>query len=149
MAAVIFNYANWAARYGELASWVTAPQAQAFFYEACLYLDNTDTSPVTDDSVGGQRALYLGMLTSHIAALNAPLNGQPSSPLVGRINNASEGSVSVQTENLYPPGTVQWYQQTKYGAAFWAATSRFRSMLYVPGHPRREDPFASFFRRLH
>jgi hypothetical protein len=53
------------------------------------------------------------MLTAHIAALNV----SGSSPLVGRINSASEGSVSVGAENLYPhreplsginkPNTVQ------------------------------------------
>ena len=40
----------------------------------------------------------------------------------------------MQTENLYPPGSAQWWQQTKYGAAFWAATSQYRGMRYVPGH---------------
>ena len=104
-------------------------------------LDNTQASPITDDSVGGQRSMLLGMVTAHIAALNSPLNGQPSSTLVGRINNASEGSVSAQTENLYPPGTVQWWQQTKYGAAFWAASQQYRTMRYVPGPVRNFDPW--------
>jgi len=48
-----------------------------------------------------------------------------------KINNASEGSVSVQTENDYPPGSVQWFQQTRYGSAFWAATIAYRSVHYL------------------
>ena len=139
MAAVTFNYATWAVRYPELACSVAEPLAQAFFNEAQLYCDNTACSPVRDDTVGGQRELFLNMLTSHIAALNAPIGGQPSSPLVGRINTATEGSVSVGVENQHPPGTPQWYQQTKYGAACWAASAAFRTMRYTVPHPRQFD----------
>lgn len=129
MAVVVFDYSVWAARYPELASSVSSTLAGIYFNEATLYLDNSDTSIVTDITV---RATLLNMLTAHIAALNAVLNGQASSPIVGRISNASEGSVSVQTQNDYPPGTVQWYQQTKYGAAYWGASARYRTARYVP-----------------
>lgn len=128
---VTFDYAGWAARYPELSS-VSSGLAQQYFNEAGLYCQNTPTSLVCDLA---QRAMFLNMLTAHIAALNAPLNGQASSPIVGRISQATEGSVSVQTDNQYPPGTVQWYQQTKYGSAYWAASAQFRTMRYVPGYP--------------
>ncbi len=137
---VTFNFAQWIARYPEFST-LNPSLAQAYFNEAGLYCDNTDASPVpADPTTSFPRVNYLWMLTAHIAALNQT----GSSPLVGRISSASEGSVSVQTENNYPPGTPQWYQQTKYGAAFWAATGRFRSMFYkqqctvyppVPGNP--------------
>ena len=135
MGIVTFDYVAWSARYPEIAAYVPQATAQAYFNEAQFYCDNTPQSLITDDSVGGQRSMLLNMVTAHIATLNAPLNGQPSSPLVGRISNASEGSVSVQTQNDYPPGTPQWWQQTKYGAAFWAATAGYRTMRYVA--PRR------------
>jgi hypothetical protein len=78
------------------------------------------------------------MVTAHIAALNAPIGGQPSSPLVGRINNATEGTISVQTQMDYPAGSAQWFVQTKYGAAYWAATAGFRTMRYLgPGQQAR------------
>jgi hypothetical protein len=141
MAAVTFDYGAWSARYPELSSSVAQPLAQQYFNEAGLYCDNTASSPIRDDSVGGQRSVLLNMLTAHIAALNAPINGQAPSPLVGRISNATEGSVSVQTQNDYLPGTVQWYQQTKYGSAYWAATSAYRTMRYIPGRPRTMDPY--------
>lgn len=85
--------------------------------------------------------MLLNMATAHIAALNSPLNGQASSPLVGRITNASEGSVSVQTQFDVPPGSAQWWAQTKYGAAFYAATAQFRVMQYFPGPEYIPDPY--------
>ena len=75
MAAVAFDYLGWSARYPELAAYVSLQLATAYFNEAGLYCDNTVNSPVTDDSVGGQRYMFLNMLTAHIAALNALLGG--------------------------------------------------------------------------
>lgn len=140
MAAVAFDYGAWAARYPELAAWVSQPQALAYFNEAGLYCDNTDASPIADDSVGGQRSMLLNMVTAHIAKLNAPVNGQAASPLVGRITSATEGSVTVQADMGQQPGSAAWFQQTQYGAAFWEATRRYRSMRYVPGPARRFGP---------
>ncbi|WP_048996419.1 DUF4054 domain-containing protein [Burkholderia multivorans] len=125
MGTVTFDYAGWLARYPEFSS-VTQATANAYFEEATLYLDNTDASPVTDLPT---RSMLLGMLTAHIAALNSGINGQTASPLVGRINSATEGSVSVSTE-YQVPGSAQWYAQTKYGAAYWAATARYRIFQY-------------------
>lgn len=136
MAVVSFDYAAWAARYPELSAYVAPQQAQAFFSEAQLYCDNTDSSIVTNVAT---RAVLLNMLTAHIAALNARL-AAPSSPLVGRINSASEGSVSVSAELNLPPGSSQWYAQTKYGIAFWQATARYRTFRYVRGPQRIQDP---------
>jgi hypothetical protein len=130
---VVFSYADWIAMYPELANSVTQPTAQMYFFQAQLYCDNTPTSIIRDTSPGGEREMLLNMMTAHIAALNAPINGQPSSPLVGRITNATQGSVSVATQMDMPPGSAQWYNQTKYGAAFWAATAKYRTMRYVPG----------------
>jgi len=144
MGVVAFDYTGWSVRYPELAVSVNSTLAQAYFNEAQLYCDNTNTSPITDSSVGGIRSMLLNMVTAHIAALNAQLNGQPSSPLVGRINSATEGSVSVTTEMQYPPGSSQWFMQTKYGAAFWQATTQYRSMRYAPGYVIDVDPYRPF-----
>lgn len=134
---VVFDYTAWLARYPEFSS-VSQATAQQFFNEAQLYVDNTPCSIVCDTDL---RAILLNQITAHIAALNAPLNGQPSSPLVGRISNASEGSVSVQAQYDVAPGSAQWFSQTKYGAAFWQATSQFRSMRYVRGCVPIANPF--------
>lgn len=129
MAVVTFSYADWSARYPELASSVAEPLAQLYFNEATLYLNNDGCGPVRDPL---QLAMILNMLTAHIAALNAPLNGQASSPLVGRINTASEGSVSVGTD-LNVPGTASWFAQSKYGLAAWQALAPYRTMHYRRG----------------
>lgn len=144
---VAFSYADWSAMYPELAASVSQPQAQGYFYQAQLYCDNTPTSLITDTSRNGEREMLLNMMTAHIAALNAPLNGQSSSPLVGRISGATEGSVSVQTQMDMPAGSAQWFNQSKYGAAFWAATAKYRTMRYVPGRVPPANPWDRPFRR--
>jgi hypothetical protein len=141
MGTVVFDYAGWIARYPEFA---TLPQAtaQALFNEAGLYCDNTACSPITDDSVGGQRSMLLWMVTAHIAALNFGVGGESASPLVGRVNSASEGSVSVAAQMDVAPGSAQGFAQTKYGAAFWQATAQFRTMFYCPGPAPVSNPFS-------
>ena len=90
------------------------------------------------------------MLAAHIAQLNAPqINGQPGTGagnapapnIVGRIANASEGSVSVSTQLDLPPGSSQWFAQTKYGLAYWQATAAYRTMRYIPGPYRAFTPW--------
>lgn len=142
---VTFQYNAWSERYPELAASVSQPQAQGYFNEATLYCDNTPCSVIRDLCM---RAVLLNMVTAHIAALNAPLNGEPSSPLVGRINSASEGSVSVGTQLDMPAGSAQWYSQTKYGLAYWQATAQFRSMRYVPGPVPIANPWGGRFGRF-
>ena len=135
---VVFDYNSWSVRYPELSSSVSSGLAQLYFNEACLYCDNSAVSLVPSDN--GVRAMVLNMLTAHIAALNAPLNGQPSSPLVGRTSNATEGSVSVQTD-FQVPGTAAWFAQSKYGAAAWQAMLPYRSGRYLPPPPAQLNGF--------
>lgn len=149
---VIFNYAAWAARYPELAP-VGEPLATAYFNEATIYQANDGCGPISTLAIA---TVLLNMLTAHVAWLNAPrdangnpaASGSPASPLVGRISDATEGSVTVATQNEYPPGTPQWYQSSKYGAAWWAATAQYRTMRYVPppfvGTPVNPWPFGRF-----
>lgn len=125
MATVIFDNVSFGARYPEFVA-VSPDLLGEYFTEATLYLNPTDSSIVTDEA---QRKLLLNMLTGHIAALN-----DPERELVGRISTASEGSVSVTAEMGPTSGTKAWYVQTKYGAAYWAATIRFRLFRYIPGY---------------
>ena len=131
---VIFDYTAWSLRYPELAAWVSPTLAGNYFSEAGLYCNNSNTSLIPSDN--GVRGMILNMLTAHIAALNAPLGGQDSSPLVGRINNATEGSVSVQAD-LQVPMTAAWFSLTKYGLAAWQAILPYRSARYFPAAPQR------------
>jgi hypothetical protein len=129
------NYTLFIARYPEFGTGGAQPVSEdlynAYFNEATIFQANNGAGPI---STANTQITLLNMLVAHIAALNtASAAGAAASPLVGRINSASEGSVSVGAENNYPPGTVQWYQQTKYGSQWWAATAQYRTMRYRPG----------------
>jgi Protein of unknown function (DUF4054) len=134
---VVFDYPTWVGFYPEF-SYLTALQGGNYFNQACLYVDNTVFSPITDGSPTGARATILYAMTSHVARLFAPgppVNGvsQPASPLVGRISNASEGSVSVATDMPSNPNAA-WFNQTPYGAAAWQMMAPYRTFRYRPGN---------------
>lgn len=138
---VIFDYNSWALRFPEISNWVNATLATMYWQEATMLCDNTATSPISDVV---QRAILLNLLTSHIAALNAPLGGQASPNLVGRISDATEGSVTVRAQMDMPPGSAQYYAQTKYGSQYWAATAQYRSARYIAAPVRNFQPYGSF-----
>lgn len=136
---VQFNYAQWVMRYPEFADSVDQGLAQLYFDEATVYHRNDGGGPVTDATA---QLVYLNQLTAHIAKLNAPTPaGEDAAPLVGRITSASQGAVNVSVENQYPPGSPQWFQQTKYGAAYWQATALLRTFRTTPAHRRRFNPW--------
>lgn len=130
------NYMAFTTRYAEFASPggtqpVSADLYALYFNEATLYQANNGAGPICDSNVA---LTLMQQLIAHIASLNTPsASGDVAPNVVGRISSAGEGSVNISTENQYPAGTPQWYQQTKYGAAWWAATARFRTMRYMTG----------------
>ena len=132
---VTFNQSAFIARYPEFTN-VSGSLLQLFFNEACLILVNNECSRVQSVS---NRAILLNMLTAHIGALNCTrdpngnyLGGAGGNGLVGKITNATEGSVSVAT-SLSSTGTSQqaWYAQTQYGVTYWAAMAKYRTMRYA------------------
>ena len=127
---VTFNYTTWAGQYPEFNSTVTPGQAQADFNQACLYLDNTAISPVTDASVGGRRETILYQITAHLAQLLQGSLGQSASPLVGQVTGATQGSVTVGVAPM-KPDSAAWWAQTKYGMMAWQALAPYRTALYV------------------
>ena len=129
MPAVVFDPAAFKARYPEFAA-VADPTLAACFDEAGLYLSNSDNSPVQNLT---RRATLLNMLTAHVAYIGGLLSADGMPRPVGRVSQASEGSVSAAFEGVPPtPGSGAWFQQSQYGAAFWQATSSLRGMRYVP-----------------
>lgn len=132
---VQFNYAQWAALYTAFAATVNQNQAQGYFNIATSIHRNDGGGPVNDAT---QQLNLLNMLTAHIAALFAPpAPGQTPSTLVGRINSATQGSVSVQA--AYANNITEqmaWFVQTQYGAMYWTATAPFRTMRYIPNKNR-------------
>lgn len=130
-----FDYDVWLQRYPEFTGTVDSSTAQELFEEAGIYCNNSGSGRVMDPAL---QLRLMNMLTAHLAFLyygSSQTEGQ-SSPLVGRVQNANQGSVSLATQNDYAPGTPQWFQQTKYGSSFWSATAQFRTMRYVV-KPRR------------
>lgn len=126
MAAVVFDPTAFKARYPEFAA-VSDPTLTACFNEAGLYLSNADNSPVQKLP---RRAILLNMLTAHVAYLGGLLSADGMPRPVGRVSQASEGSVSAAFEGP-PPGSAQWFQQSQYGASFWQATSSLRGFRYL------------------
>ena len=112
-----FDYAQWAARYPDLADSVMPDLASAYFQEAGLYLANDGTGPINDPI---RQLLILNMLTAHIAILASAGRGG-SGGMVGRVSSASEGSVSVSTDMPALPGTAAWFGQTAPGMSAWQA----------------------------
>lgn len=143
---VTFDFATWSGLYPEFSA-CSPTQGQDWFNRASFLCGNEPSNPANRQPGMLQSLLYL--LTSHIAWLNAPRDikgnpaatGQPASPIVGRINTASEGSVSVGADmgDVTAGSPSQpWYMTTRYGAEYWAATAFVRTARYVayPGFGR-------------
>ena len=134
---VTFNYGTWVAMYPLFAT-LTQEQGVAYFNLATLICANSSTNPINRD---GNLAALLYLLTCHFAWLNCPKDpsgnpaatGSAASPLVGRISNATEGSVSVATEWNAGSGSdlEAFLTQTQWGAAYWAATAQYRTARYL------------------
>lgn len=138
---VVFDAAEFIAAYPEFTG-VGTPLLTANFYLSTLNLSNCCGSAVVDPQVR-QALLYL--LTAHITFLFTPSlanNNQPPG-IVGRIASATEGSVSVSAEF---PAVVEaaWFNQTKYGAMFWALTAPIRTMHYIAPPPSCCGPLGPF-----
>ena len=134
-AVVTFDYPTWTARYPEFAL-IPDAVASLYFNEATLYCSNEACAIIPPIP----RATILNMLTAHIAALNQVVGGQPVNPLVGRISDATEGSVSVSVALEGVPGTAAWFTQTKYGIAAYQAMAPYRTARYVPSPGRFYQP---------
>lgn len=130
---VTFDYQAWVARYPEFAQ-VVPVVATMYFDEASLYHANDGSGPVC---VSQYQSLYMNMVTAHLAAIySTDDKGNSPSPLVGKIQSASEGSVNVNVA-YDATNPEQWYSQTKYGASYWAATAQYRTFVPVRGWARR------------
>lgn len=124
---VTFDYTAWSALFPTLAASIDQATAQMYFDSATLFLDNTGCSQVINLT---KRSLILNYLTAHVAQLFGTIAGQPPSPLVGKISQATEGSVSVSVEWPVTANSA-WFLQTPYGAFAWQALAPYRIALYL------------------
>lgn len=133
MTVAVFVYADWQAMYPQFAATVTsAPQAQGYFNQATLYCSNTACAPIPYDPANGivDRLTILYMLTAHIAQLAVGSTLGPASNLIGAINTAGQGSVSVGTDVGTIPAGAVWFYQTQFGISAYAAMAPYRTARY-------------------
>ncbi|BDS20752.1 hypothetical protein KAM546c_20130 [Enterobacter roggenkampii] len=142
MGVVVFDPEAFKLVYPEYSS-ISDTLLQYYFTRATIYLDNTENSRVSDLAV---RAMLLNMLVAHIAYLYSGVNGQSPSQLVGRIDSASEGSVSVHADMPGANANSAWYMQSKHGADYWNITAPFRTFQYISGHSPSNYPYG-YYRR--
>lgn len=129
---VVFVPADFRAAYPSFAGLPDAT-LQGNFALATLLLDNSCCSVVQDANV---RSQLLNLATAHLSALLNGANGEPPSGAVGRLAQATEGSVSAQLEWASSVSNSEaFFIQTQWGAMFWQMTLRFRTARYVA--PRR------------
>ncbi len=131
---VVFSFAEWIVDFPEFAG-VTMAQGQAAFNSATRIMSNSCRSLIRD-AVKRQGLIYL--LTAHVCFLRFGSNDGagnvvPAPGVVGRVAQGHEGSVSVSAEYASNvPQAMAYFIQTKWGAEYWQATAKYRTMRYVP-----------------
>lgn len=139
MAIVVFDAAQFVLKYTVFAPYNTASPGglQYFFDDAGDFLNNTDCSPITDIPT---RQRYLWMITAHLAQLGgalSPTGTGSTASQVGRVSEASEGTVKASFDMGTPQGRAAFWNQTQFGAQYWAATGKYRSFRYVASNRNR------------
>lgn len=145
---VTFTPVEFVAAYPEFTGIMNAPMIQNFAI-AQLLLNNSCGSRVQD---ANNRQTLLFLLVAHLTLISNGSNDgagnvQPPVGIVGRIDSAAEGAVNVSAQFDAPPNaSLAYFEQTKYGALYWAATARYRSFIYVapPNNGYQGGPFGGF-----
>lgn len=145
----VFDYAVWAQQFPKLAGVIDQTVGQMYFNLACGVVDNTDCSPIDNDAPTYSRTQILYLIVSHLVTLfngdgSKDANGNPVGPsgLVGRIESATEGTVSVSTGQLVGnlPASANFYTQSQYGLLAWTLLGVYRMARYIPGPPVQTLP---------
>lgn len=126
---VTFNYAAWAALFPQFSTITQNQVTNLVLPMAETYCRNDGGGPVT---TAAQQTNLLNLMVAHCCQLLFGVNGNQPSELVGRISDATEGSVSVSADFPTTP-TNAWFVQTPFGAMFWQATAPYRTANYRPG----------------
>lgn len=109
---------------------------------AVMYVGDDDTNslaPYNPDRGVNERRLLLYLVMAHLLKMQGQSDGQGGSAgLSGRVNSATEGSVSVSVE-LYKADSLnaQWWSQTNEGLQYWMLTAKYRlgGRLYAYKEP--------------
>ena len=147
---ITFNYTAWTVLFPELAS-VSEVQATQYFGVATMYVRNDGGGPIRDVNM---LTNALNFTTAHVAKLlsqetnGVPTTGGTSPPpgIVGRINTANQGSVSVGLDFPEQQPNAAWWNQTTYGAMVWSMLKPYRTARYLGSTRRRTyNPPARYF----
>lgn len=133
---VDFVPAEFVASYPEFTGFLANACLPTNFSFAELLLNNTCSSRVRD---ANNRQTLLYLLVAHLTFLSNGTNDGGSPPIiapppgiVGRIDSATEGAVSVSAQFEAPPNANQaYFIQTKYGSLYWTLTARYRTAIYI------------------
>jgi hypothetical protein len=125
---VQFDYTAWSLLFPQFSNLNSAQITGPVLTLAQQYNRNDGGGPVNDLGVQTQ---LLNLMVAHVAQLLYGSTTQPLSPLVGRISNAGEGSVSVGADFPTTPSNA-WFVQTQFGAAWWQLALPFRLGRYIP-----------------
>lgn len=143
MSVVVFDPTAFKTQYPEFSGLDNALLTNSFNM-ATFACNNTAASIVADLT---ERTTLLNLLTAHLTKLTYGTNDGVNPPVpptgaVGRVEVAKEGSVHVRLDMGPPTASGAWYQQTQYGATYWALTVRYRSFRYFPtNRPSGATPF--------
>lgn len=100
---------------------------QGYFALATMIISNRCGSVICD---AVERERLLNLLVAHIATIFTV--SPAGSALVGRVNKATEGTVSIGAEYASQVSeSMAWFIQTPYGALVWQATADARSFRYI------------------
>lgn len=133
MAVVAFVPADFKLAFPEFADVPDARLTALFNMAGATIIDNSDASVIVDPAV---RAPLMDLLVAHMLTLYGTTvvgsaSGGPNGA-VGRVSSATEGSVSTSMEyRAASSATESWFNQTQYGAMYWAMTSQWRSFRYA------------------
>lgn len=123
-------------------STIADPILNLNFGLAQLQLNNTCRSRIQDAS---KRETFLNLLVAHITQLRNGINGQAATGAVGRVSYAMEGSVMATIDMGTTVLGQAYYNQTQWGAMFWASTAIYRTFRYVPAPPTCADDYPGSF----
>jgi hypothetical protein len=137
---VTFNYTAWAATFPQFSPSLTEDQVTNLILPIAEQFNRNDGGgPVSTAALQTQ---LLNLMVAHVAEkLFGPTGaGAGATGLAGPITQATEGSVSVTASIPTTPNSA-WFMSTPFGAMWWAMTSPFRTMRYVPGPRRNFNPW--------
>lgn len=127
---ITFDYAAWAELFPQFDALSENQVVNLVLPLATQYCRNDGGGPVTSAAI---QTNLLNLMVAHICQILYGPNGTTPAPAVGRISDATEGSVSVSLEFPTTP-TNAWFVQTPFGAMFWQATAVYRTATYRPGN---------------